>query len=466
MTAARLIKQVDVNDDGTKTERYWDAAGAQEWSQIIVKCDVAGRKTLETVHHDDGRHSVHGYDAAGVEGWSKIGQNFDVAGRKTDETVYADDGSRTVHVYDVTGAESWSKIGNSFDAAGRRTDETVYHDDGRRAVHVFDAASVEGWSTIGQNFDAAGRRTDETVYHDDGRRTVHVFDAANVESWSAIGHNLDAAGRKTDETVYHDDGTRKTNVWDVGNVHPWRDYEIHYDRAGREAWKKTNFNNGHDRIEQWDTENNHPWAYIETRHNALGWSRGGGMILDSGGTVSLRTPVALDLDGNGLDIKLLDESDAEFDWAGDGTRRRTAWIGPQDGLLAIDLAADGRAEPDGLITLPRELAFIEWAESAGTDLEGLRLAFDSNRDGTLDSRDSRWSEFRIWRDQNQDGRTDPGELRTLDDIGIAGIELTASRAGAVSYPDGSAIIGLSSFIWANGRHGAVADLVLSHETGV
>jgi subtilisin family serine protease len=57
-----------------------------------------------------------------------------------------------------------------------------------------------------------------------------------------------------------------------------------------------------------------------------------------------------------------------------------------------------------------------------SDLQRLR-AFDSNNDGVFSALDSRYSEFRIWRDLNQDGISDAGELNTLDSLGITSIDL-------------------------------------------
>jgi len=76
-----------------------------------------------------------------------------------------------------------------------------------------------------------------------------------------------------------------------------------------------------------------------------------------------------------------------MDFDRDGYREATAWAGPQDGVLAIDLAADGSAGPDGRLTNVMEVAFARWFVGAKTDLMGLRRAFDQNGDGVLDGKD-------------------------------------------------------------------------------
>jgi hypothetical protein len=189
---------------------------------------------------------------------------------------------------------------------------------------------------------------------------------------------------------------------------------------------------------------------------------------------SLHAPVLLDLNGDGhIDLRPLDPgalatgSSVTFDWNNDGARDGTAWVGPQDGFLAIDLGPDGQAGADGEIDQPKELAFSLWANdnniatnSPVSDLQGLRLAFDSNHDNVLDANDDRWSEFRVWRDANQNGVSDPGELQTMSEAGIKLINLLPSTDGAQAFSDGSAITGTSSYQTADGSKYLVADATL------
>ncbi len=139
-----------------------------------------------------------------------------------------------------------------------------------------------------------------------------------------------------------------------------------------------------------------------------------------GGDMDMGEPVGIDLANNGLQLVSMDKSTAFFDMDDDGYRERTGWVGPDDGLLVIDL--DG----DGVIDKAKEISFKLWSPDATSDLDGLRLAFDSNNDGVFNAQDARFSEFRIWQDQNQNGISEAGELTTLAERGLVANLLMAA----------------------------------------
>ena len=149
-----------------------------------------------------------------------------------------------------------------------------------------------------------------------------------------------------------------------------------------------------------------PWD-AQSQENQGGGSDGG-----SG------KPIILDLDGDGVELVDLDESTAFYDIDGDGYRERMGWASADDGFLAYD--KDG----DGVIAAHDELSFVSYVEGARTDLEGL-AHFDTNGNGQLDPGDAEWGKFRVWQDLDQDGESDPGELRTLSEAGIESIALTS-----------------------------------------
>ncbi|WP_326914036.1 beta strand repeat-containing protein [Sphingopyxis chilensis] len=160
------------------------------------------------------------------------------------------------------------------------------------------------------------------------------------------------------------------------------------------------------------------------------------------------TPVTLDLGGDGLDF-VPSSAGAAFDHDGDGVREATSWAGRGDGILVRDANGDGIANHGG------EISF---SVAGSTDLEGLRLQYDSNGDGRLSAGDAEFASFGVWQDANGDGLTDAGEFRSLADLGIVSIALT-SDGNAYVAGEGEVIVhGEASFTRTDGSSGAVGDV--------
>ncbi len=82
--------------------------------------------------------------------------------------------------------------------------------------------------------------------------------------------------------------------------------------------------------------------------------------------VSGTPPIALDLNGNGLEFVAKSPTGAKFDVNGTGVPEPTAWLAANDGWLFIELAADGQVTRD-------ELSFVAQQPTAKSDLEALRI---------------------------------------------------------------------------------------------
>jgi len=158
------------------------------------------------------------------------------------------------------------------------------------------------------------------------------------------------------------------------------------------------------------------------------------------------SPLVLDLDGDGVEITRLSGA-ITFDHDADLVRTGTAWVGADDGLLAMD--RDG----DGLIQSGRELfgdnTQLPGGAFADDGYEALR-ALDSSGDGVLDASDAEYSQLRVWRDVDQDGMSDSGELWTLEEIAIDQISLAAVGFTQMledgTRLDGTRLDGVGSFL--------------------
>jgi hypothetical protein len=133
--------------------------------------------------------------------------------------------------------------------------------------------------------------------------------------------------------------------------------------------------------------------------------------------------VIIDTDGSGFHLTSAAEG-IKWDFFGNGHAIQIAWTakGSTNGWLAMP-------NSKGQITSARPL-FSNLANQptppaaiGPNGLNALKL-YDTNGDGVIDKNDyPYWSEMRVWIDSNHDGVAQPGELHTLDSIGIGSISL-------------------------------------------
>ncbi|MDR3088959.1 MAG: tandem-95 repeat protein [Desulfobulbaceae bacterium] len=162
------------------------------------------------------------------------------------------------------------------------------------------------------------------------------------------------------------------------------------------------------------------------------------------------SPVALDLDGDGIEL-LGVEAGTLFDWNGDGVAEKTGWLAVDDGFLAYDFDGDGR------IAHSKEISFRDYVPGATTDLQGLAY-FDDDHNGFLDPGDGQWSSFGVWRDLDGDGLSGDGEFSGLDQLGITSLHLNSDHN--VSMENGNIVHGLTTYTTVDGASHIAADVGL------
>jgi len=469
--AGKLTRRHQTLDDGTKQTDWFDVADAQAWAQQTYSYDAAGATTKKAWLNDDGTKSIIFYDIAQTKGYSSLTQYLDSAGRLTKQIQVNDNGTKQTDWYDLADAQAWWQQTDWHDASGALTQRSYLYDEKTRVTTKYDPTDAAAWTTIVQNFDTANKITKEVKANDDGSKETTWYDVANAQSWSQYTDSVDSSGALVKRTTVKDDQTRtvatfNTSTGAVSN-------EKFYNAAGQLVWSKTYTNAPGPNINYYDYDNTRAWSYWSEIWSAnppawsTPWVKGYRTTWDDGRVTSGKPPVLLDLNGDDhIDLRPFDPlatNSPAFDWDGDGERDATAWVAPGDGLLAIDLAATGGAGSDGLISLERELAFASWVEggSVASDMDGLRLVFDTNHDNVLDIQDERWSEFRVWQDKNQNGISDSGELLTMSEAGIKLVNLLPSTEGARAFDDGSAITGTSSMVMTDGTNRLVADTTLT-----
>jgi hypothetical protein len=468
-TAGRLTRQEQTNDNGTKETNWWDVANQQTWSQQADFFNSAGARTQSTFLNDDNTRINTSYDVANLHGWSSFTQYVDAAGKLTKQDQINDSGTKLADWYDIANAETWKQQTKLYNAAGEVTHRTFLNDDNTKTVTFFDRSNTNGWSELTQYIDAAGKVTKQVQINDDGTKLADWYDIADAHAWWQQTDLYGPAGGLLQRSYLNDDKTRDTTRHDPANRETWTRIEDYYNSAGQLV-SSARFNDGISRadVTYYDFNNSKSWArWSDKLVPGTNGQRMYNTKWDDGRVTSGKPPVLLDLNGDDhIDLRPFDPLATEgpaFDWDDDGVRDATAWVGPEDGILAIDLAANGDAGPDGVIDQARELAFASWAESGGvaSDMEGLRLVFDTNHDNVLDMQDERWNEFRVWQDHNLNGVTDQGELLTMSEAGIKLVNLLPSTAGTTAFDDGSMITGTSSMTMTDGTTKLVADTTLS-----
>lgn len=133
--------------------------------------------------------------------------------------------------------------------------------------------------------------------------------------------------------------------------------------------------------------------------------------------LGIPSPLTLDLDKNGqVELVSLENSLTYWDIDNDGFAEASGWVGPDDGLLALD------HNNDGLINNHSEL-FGNFTTDGFTIL----AQYDDNSDGTIDANDSVFADLLVWQDSNQDGLSEEEELYTLAELDIISINLNAAE---------------------------------------
>ncbi len=166
----------------------------------------------------------------------------------------------------------------------------------------------------------------------------------------------------------------------------------------------------------------------------------------------MNSPLVLDLDGDGLEIVTLEDSNAYFDMDMDGVAEHTAWIGADDGWLVWD------RNEDGIINDRSELF---------GDLRGFAHGFedlaalDSDGSGFIDMGDDMFGNLQIWRDSNGDGISDGNELASLMQWDIASIDVGAEFVD--NMINGQWESHRSTFTWEDGTVGQISDVWFESE---
>ena len=126
----------------------------------------------------------------------------------------------------------------------------------------------------------------------------------------------------------------------------------------------------------------------------------------------------------------------DLDANADTVKTGTAWAGADDGLLVWDRNGNGSIDSgrelfgDETILANGQKAANGFAALAELDTGSLvNGVIVGAGDGKFDAKDAQYANLRIWRDLNQDGINQAGELQTLGALGISSIGVNGTTTG-------------------------------------
>lgn len=161
------------------------------------------------------------------------------------------------------------------------------------------------------------------------------------------------------------------------------------------------------------------------------------------------SPIALDLNGDGLKTTSLHSQPVRFDINGDGRQEWTGWLSGDDGFLAVDKNKNGSI--DGVSELFGGAAYGEgYAKLAN---------YDSNNDFVIDGNDKYYDSLVVWRDSNIDGITNSGEINGLSEAGISQLSLDYK---IVNWESNGNIVGEQSTAVVNNNSREMGDIYFKY----
>jgi hypothetical protein len=199
----------------------------------------------------------------------------------------------------------------------------------------------------------------------------------------------------------------------------------------------------------------------------------GGDFTGGGSAGVPRDPLTLDLNGNGIETVPVKTPPILFDLTASGLKTGVGWIAPSDGLLALDRNGNGMIDDGAELFGDATPAYQPGTTTpaTGNTVDGFAALAqeDTNADGVVNNLDANWNNLRVWQDLNQDGISQPGELKTMDEGGIVSFN-TGSTRHIQTLPNRNQIADLGTYTKTDGSSGntgtpqGMADVNLAVDT--
>jgi hypothetical protein len=263
------------------------------------------------------------YDGQGGSGTLRVASN----GSLVEETYTARDGTR------IDTTPSGSDYHTQFsDSAGRTYATETVHPNGSYDNISYNVAGSQPWASLTQSYDANDSLIGTVRTYTDGDAwfTSHQLDPVRLANFDESA--VSAFTQEVERDSFHGSATPSAAP-DVLSYEP--QFGPGYDfNSGNFDIDSTPFSPAAPDLSVEGVSPGFDYSWLNNWD--YGWEVSSFDGWDYGDSWD---PVVLDLDGSGIDITNRTDSTVYFDVDGDGYREQTAWAGPNDGLLVIDLAA-------------------------------------------------------------------------------------------------------------------------------
>lgn len=168
---------------------------------------------------------------------------------------------------------------------------------------------------------------------------------------------------------------------------------------------------------------------------------------EAGKVAPPRDPLIIDLGKTGINLTKLEDG-VHFDLDNNGFAEKTAWIGTEDGFLALDVNGDGLISDGSELFGDRFIMKNNNPSKYG--FEAL-ADFDDNKDGWINEEDDVYPLLLIWVDYNHNGVSEFDELYSLADKNVRAISLSFSSSDFSDEESGSYIAETATVQLATGE---------------
>lgn len=159
------------------------------------------------------------------------------------------------------------------------------------------------------------------------------------------------------------------------------------------------------------------------------------MMIAAGNAPAPRDPLVLDLGESGIELTSI-ENGVHFDLDNNGFAELTAWIGTEDGFLALDRNGNGFIDNGGELFGDQVVLSDGSISSSGF---AALADLDENSDGVIDANDHEFVNLRVWVDENHNGVSESSELMPLSKLDIVSIDLNYTVADFMDSETGTII---------------------------